>query len=227
MDLLTGLQAYWKFEESSDNLYDSHGSKNFIPAGGTFTYGLAGINGNCISPPDYNPYAYSNSGLGTSIGDLSISLWVNFSHDIMSLFSIGRYNENNHLAIKIDNYILTAYIITKSGWTNSWDECSVSGINGAWHNVIFIRDMTNGKQELYIDGSLEQSVTSLNIAGSLSVSDKFFLYDWALSSLSQWSRYYGKSVNRTHRVDEIAVYNTVLNSEQITALAGGTYYENF
>jgi hypothetical protein len=226
VDLLTGLQAYWKFEESSGTLYDSHGSKNFIPSG-SFTYQATGKNNYCIYPPDLYPYAYTNSGLGSSIGNLSISMWVNFSFDELSLFTIGRYNETNHLAIKIENRNLISYLITKSGYYNVWDECTTSNISEAWHHIAFLRDITNGKQELYVDGNLEESVTSLNIDSSLNVSDKFYLYDYALSSLSQFNRYYTKGVNYTHKIDELAIYNIVINSEQIAALANETFYDNF
>jgi hypothetical protein len=227
VDLLTGLQAYWKFEESSGTLYDSHESKDFTPAGGTFTYGNNGINNNCLTIPNLDPYAYTSSGLGTSVGSLSISLWVYFGGHEMSLFSIGRYNQNNHVAIKTDaaNSVLIAYTITKPSWSNVIDECTCTGYSGAWHNVILIRDITNEKQELYIDGGLIDSLTSLNNSGNISVSDNFYLFDFACN-YSGWSRFYGKSAGG-EKLDEIAIYNTVLSSDQITALANRTFYDNF
>jgi hypothetical protein len=117
------------------------------------------------------------------------------------------FNDNHSLAINYDGTSgkLCINIYAISGWTSSLSGCSSSAYYG-WHNVVFTSQGT--LHSLYIDGNLKGNYTGNSITST---------YPLSLCSVSYNHITSGYSCSNM-TLDEAAIWNRVLNSNDITTL---------
>jgi hypothetical protein len=88
-------------------------------------------------------------------------------------------------------------------------DTSVTSVNGyqdgQWHHVVFTRAMASGALRLYVDGGLQGSAIAANRAGLVDAPTISF------GRIQTGTNYFAGSL------DEIAVYNTALTPETVTA----------
>lgn len=212
MALTTNLVSYYKLDSNSN---DSLGSNNGTDTG--VSYANAGIIGNCAT---YSGSSGSYTDIGTGIVPttaMSVSLWINCSNTTSYQGIAGRTDATS--------VATTAEIIRISGTTSGkieWQVCispnpftaeSTTVLsNNTWYHIVGTWDGSSGNLKLYINGSLEKTVTSatgtLNSpAGINRIFGKYGTYNGGL--------FYGG------KIDEIGYWTRELSSTEVTQLYNG------
>lgn len=80
MSLLTNLNAYFKFDESSGNASDSTGNGNTLTNNGTATYSAAKINNGVVMLSSSSQYMQAVDSATTSVtGDFTLAGWISMT----------------------------------------------------------------------------------------------------------------------------------------------------
>jgi hypothetical protein len=140
--LLTGLQAYYKFNESSGNIIDYSGNgKTGVPT--NLTYGQTG---KISTAGSFNGTSsvvtVSNFPQGTS--GLTISFWLKTSSTAEGTL-VQCYNTGTNVAGYWIQYYSGYFTIMLGNGTTTSNEIGITGSynDNAWHNFIFTYDGTN------------------------------------------------------------------------------------
>jgi hypothetical protein len=218
-NLLDGLISYWKLDESSGTLYDSHGSNNFPEP--PFSVTGSGKNGNYAIHDALTDSNFYTTGIGTSLKDISISAWGKFRgsfYDRTELFCVGTYVFGSNIALQYFNGNVIVYLTNGSTYKNVSQNVNSS----VWYHLCAVRNTVTGKLELWINGNLTKS-TDLTVSGTLSISNRIYVFSKVQTQpMGTWNE--GRSYTG---IDESCIYNIALNSDQIAALANNTFYNDF
>lgn len=204
--------VYWRLNETSSTMTDLSGNGRHGTVNGSPTRGVAGAlpstdtdlaidlrggaNGDFVSH-SYNPWATGSS--RTFIG------W--FKQDTAGRGGLFGYTQGPRLEIgqptnNDDIQFSPDWAVTNTTWTHAWPS------TGAWHFVAltFVEGGGANNVSLYIDGALISTQTN---AGTYAASKQFRAGTWHNS---------GVALDFDGKMDEVAVFPTILNSTQIANL---------
>jgi hypothetical protein len=212
----SGMISYWKLQELSGATFnDSYGNHDALAQSSpSQTSGISGkgqlfnnSSSTYISVPDHADFDWSKT------SSFSIEFWVKFSEIGSIRVFIGRDDP----ATATQWYIgqtetgeIEWFTMDSNG--NIGDLISTGTYNnGQWHHVVAVRDGSISKNYLYIDGVSQN--TTVNLTGNL----------YSTSDLNIGCLVYNETPDYffTGSLDEIAIYNRVLTSPEIT-----THYNN-
>ncbi len=216
INLSRGLVAWYQFE---GNANDSSGNGNDGVEHGGVTYvdGVIGkakkfINSLSYSSPS-SEHDYISIPNSIDSNKFSISLWVKFNKlsykDSEALFSYGQDGQTTNkefFAIWIDKDSK----IYVSEYDSNGKYISLEGIKigtEIYHNIQITN--SNNKLTLYIDSNLIDQNNSLRI--------KFNQTNYLLIGSHEWWNY-SKSTRFNGFIDDLRIYNRILNENEIKAL---------
>jgi hypothetical protein len=228
--LLTGLLAYWKFDNNGSagvSLLDSSGNSRTLSAPngtGGVSLGTGKINGSASFSGDNQTY-FTRDGtfLDGENDEYSISAWVKttLANDVLivdqatgvnwigstitlDMFSNGRIYGTIFWGVEEENPIYDRVV------------GSASINNGNWHHTVFTWKRT-GSLKVYVDGALDGSLSS---SGNYANSPTNNL---SINSNSNGDFAIGRNVN----IDEVGIWSKELSASEITSLynagAGKSY----
>lgn len=208
----SGLVGYWPFNEGAGSTTaDQSGNGNVgtwagTPAGNNATYYAGGKVGSYAGYFDGSTN-YANIGSNASLnigGTISLSAWINTKEAGYGMI-VGGYSASN----PFNGYGLGINLSGSSGTTSFWNGTSWVGANtavnnGSWHFIAVSVDGTNAN--FYTDGVPD---------GSVNESDpNFFSGPRYIGSIPG----YGVSVYFSGEIDDLRIYNRVLNSAEVRAM---------
>ena len=141
---------------------------------------------------------YLDLGTSSTLTNVSISFWVKRTTDASNESLFNGTGVFQWLQFTSNQNYLSYY-------DGSWHVFSGNVSDSAWHNIVIINDISATEVRSYVDGVLDTTVSS---------------YD-ATSILYQFGNYNGASHFLSGTYDELAIWNSVLSSENITAIASG------
>jgi len=213
----TGLVAYWSFDEGSglvagDVSGNGHdGVLTNFPALPTWVVGKVGEALDFDGVDDYIDIADNTDFL---INTFTISLWMKTS----SVFQIAMLAESTtgqqqgyQLSLATDGRVF----LDVGDGTDTWcatADCvySTSNLNdGNWYHIVATYGDSNGNAEMYVNG-IRESVTTLNGNIVHDPNDPFSIGRQAWQS--------GSGNYFDGEIDEVRIYNRVLDSEEVKAL---------
>ena len=229
--LLTDLESYWKLDEASGTIYDSHGSNDSTSINGNPTYGATGIVGDCLD--------FDGTGDSVVFGNV-LSKDYNDSFTIQCWYKPNSAGSDNHfLVCKQDNGgLFRGYVIWRGGSGQNHrlifdlvhTGSSVLEIKSTtrltnrftWYHIVLTYDGTAAVSglNLYINGSLEtisQSIDSLTTGTTVSSAN----FEIGARSATQ---------ETDGLIDEVGVWNRVLDSTDVSTLynlGSGLAYGDF
>ena len=225
--LLTGLLAYWKFDNNGSggvSLLDSSGNSRTLTAPngtGGVSLGTGKINGSASFSGDNQTY-FTRDGtfLDGDNDEYSISAWVKttLANDVLI---VDQATGDNWIGSTIQfDMFSDGRIYGSIFWSDTPDydraEGSSSINNGNWHHTAFTWKRT-GLLKVYVDGTLD---------GSLSSSGNYA--NTPTNNLSINSNADGSyAIGRNANIDEVGIWSKELSASEITSLynagAGKSY----
>jgi len=195
--LLTGLESYYKLDESSGALVDSHNSYNTTTEN-ALIYGSTGIINDAIEFNGSTSYYYYPSGLRDLLtGNFTISFWgyLDALPGSDAFFVNDWSGAGRNFYIRV---LSTGVLQATSGDGGVNQDGNVDSVTTlsttTWYHIAVVRDGTNVK--MYIDGSYENDATGTYTGGSTSnslASGKFSpisagYLDGKMDEIGFWSR---------------------------------------
>lgn len=213
--LSSGLLAYWKMNEATGtNLASSAGTAlTATVMNASFTVGTEGKFGYGLHfNRPLTQYVVTPSMNLTNT--FTISLWANLKYTttewqtLVSNTSTGASSNGFKLAVNSWNTSDGAVLIETGNGTNNLAASTAAGVANLyrWQHYAITVNRTTGTALIYVDGVLRNSSstsvrTDFNVVGALNIGR-------ATNNLAYTSG----------RVDEVAVYNRVLSSDEVTQL---------
>ena len=211
--LLTGLESYYKLDEASGTIADSHGSNDGTLTGAT--YGATGIINNAID--------FDGSGDYINLGNLTMpsawtwNAWVNVptigageSYGVVVKGNLSSSNESFRIAIQYSSGSAVAFCrawFASGGVGSSTFVKGSTDLAGGWHMVTVTWD--GDDLRVYADASSEG--TSLGNGGSTqSSSDNVYI---GTGTTSLW--------NMNGSIDEVGFWSRILDSTDVANLYKG------
>ncbi len=204
-----GLQGYWPFNGNAND--ESGNGNNGTVNGATLTNDRFG-NVNSAFSFINSSISFSNSNFASfGMNSFSCSVWVRYTNPGSSLGNFVRYGDGVSgvgwgMRYTGDSKInCLEYAVTNN------NIASISPFNdNNWHNVIFIRDVSNLSATLYIDGSL--IVTLPMISGY--INDISTGLPFNIGTANGYESFVGD-------LDGIGIWNRALTQQEITDLYNG------
>jgi hypothetical protein len=197
--LLTGLQAYYKLDESSGNASDSSGNGFTLTNTGSTTYGTGKIN-NGAQFDGSNRRLASGSNLNFNwSNDYSWSFWVNYNaNNTYLLDHVTTSGSSRRAIVYIDNG--NKFRIFASG--NEAVSASTF-TTSTWYHVVSVKSGSNWT--LYVNNTSEATTTSFTIS-------------YTANDMSIGAAYDGFGVNANATIDEVGFWNKALTTTEISTL---------
>lgn len=222
----SGLQAYWKLNETSGTRMDETSNNNDLTDNNTVLYGTGKLDNAADFESTNSEYLSiadaSQTGLDMA-NDMSFSFWVNLETATdgtpRALFA-----KTGTAGYYCQHYIWTSKKIVftwSDGGGSNQATCATDLGTGAWHHVVITVSRAAGGSGIlfYIDGS---SVTAGDVSGSRT-GDGSNTDPFIIGANNGPSQYFDGMI------DEFGVWNRVLTSGEVTTLynggAGLTYPE--
>lgn len=200
--LLTGLQGYWKLDESSGNAADSSGNGRTLTNTGTTPYGAAKINnGAYFNGADNRRLSFSGS-VNWSVGSAySWSFWflVNALFDFTIFDHVSNGGSSGRLIIQVD----------RAGRLTA-------NVRGSSINITSSALTTNTFYHLVVTTSGSNYVFHLNNSNLGNISAGTF--NETSNIISIGTRFDSFFLKMDGRVDEVGVWNKELTTTEISAL---------
>ena len=226
--LLTGLESYWKLDEASGTIADSHGSVDSIGTYGTPTYGETGVLGDCIYVDDDGFYFGDNYDFNYN-DTLSISMWVKpdgtSSRDLYAILSkldeSGTY-QGWEVEVRDSTWKLRFFLRNSS--TSRLQMQTVTTLtDGAWNHVVitYSGSGTPSGVNIYINGVSSSLTTEHDTLGTASSST---------SATLKLGRRAGSNQGFKGWIDEVGIWSRELSSTDVTNLynsGSGLAYGDF
>jgi len=160
-DLNVDLVSYYKLDETSGTVIDSHGINNGNNTGAT-TNQTGKIN---------TSYSFDGSGDMINFGDIfnfgtspfSIQIWFKTSSTGSYKELIGKSNSTgtNEWEFRITNGNILQFLIFSSGAVDNLLGTSTV-TDGNWHHAVITRPASGGNITMYLDGIVEATATNNN-----------------------------------------------------------------
>lgn len=221
MSLDTNLVSYWKLDESSGNASDSKGS-NTLTNNNTTTYVAAKRNNGADFERGSNQYLSiadgSQSGLDIT-GDLSISFWykpedVPVNPQQFSITAKADPSTNNcgwrFQAIHTSGTPQFRFITSANGTAESSGVWNYTISGGTWYHIVVIYTASGGSAELYVNGSSQGTISSLNTS--------LFNNAGPFTIGNDGEAFSGRAVDGV--IDEYGIWSRTLTSGEVTTLYG-------
>jgi hypothetical protein len=208
----SGMLSYWKLQEASGYVYaDEKGNHDALGATSSPSQTL-GISGQAQSfvPNSYLSVASHSDFNWSSGASFSIEFWVKFTSIGSTEVIIGRddaVTQTHWWLGKADDGRIQWF--TRSSDGSNGNLMSNAAINnGQWHYVVAVRDGSQGKHYLYVDGVLQNAGgTVVTLSGNLSSSADLSIGGLIENGVPSY--FYNGAI------DEVAIYNRVLSSTEI------------
>jgi hypothetical protein len=218
--LLTGIRAYWKFNEASGTLYDSTANANNLDViSGSPTYRAAGkIDSGFTFNSDTDVISKASStNIRPTGATFSVSFWVKFS----TLPSVGGSSQN--IFVITDSTTGTGYAIRILGASDNsihlviynatptqyqWYSTSNIINDNNWHHVVCIAKGNGLSGEVWVDNA-DDNVSADTQSGNIITAD-------GATVLGNISAAGGEAFLGT--LDEVGVWNKALTSTEVSSL---------
>lgn len=214
MALIDNIVSYWKFDESSGDAADSHGSNTLVNNGST-PYVTGKINnGADLEASSSQVFALgdgSQSGLDF-VGNLSISMWVNpesitGAHGLVTKFRDTNGTKSYRFSFDTTDMFLT---ISDNGTAETNVIWSNPLTTGSWQHLVLTYTAATGEATLYHNGTAISTQTGL--ATSIFNSSSAFRIGSRSSSTDTAQQFFDGII------DEVGVWSKVLTSGEVTQL---------
>jgi hypothetical protein len=206
--------AYWSFDEAEGTTaYDSSGNGN----DGTLENGVQWVDGKYGKALEFDgvdDYVDIGNNQFLPTTAITISMWIQTSAtDEVDLFISDQSYSTYTFRIEDNEFYfrIIPQTSTTSGQTIITSTSSVS--DNYWHHIVGTWDGSDMK--LYIDGSL-------NVSESMTTSPVSFNSDNA-----ELGRFPSSAAYYNGKIDEVAIWNRALSSEEISRLYHGYEYVTF
>ena len=225
--LLTGLLSYWKLDEASGTIVDSHGSVD--SATESVTYGATGIINNAL---DFESSSSNYVGFGTSdfnferTDPFSYSYWFNPESDGVTECHIGKAEASGvfrgwSVFRLTSNVLRVTYRSTTSNAIRK-DSSAILASSGIRHIVVTYDGSSDASGiNIYIDGTLSSMTTQQD---NLSTTMQTSGINFSIGSRNNTGNY------TDGIIDEVAIWDRELDSTDVSALynsGSGLAYGNF
>lgn len=222
-----GIVGYWKLDETSGTTAaDSSGSGN----DGTLVNmdpGMDWVTGRINNALDFDGgNDYVTLPIDSVIGlleDCTIAAWVNWSGSGSSWQRVWDFGTgttyNMFLTVNCSYTGYPRFAITTSGWSNEEQlDADEELTANTWHHIAVTIDADDTTHKLYIDGELVDEDTSAYLTPSdLGNTDRNYL---ANSN-------YSADPELNGRIDDVRIYNRVLDAEEIIEIANSLNFRSF
>ncbi len=224
-DLLDGLIGYWPLDESSgETASDASGSNNVVtltgdgatwdPAGGKIG-GALQLDGTGGAAEDANGASYING-----LTAFTVALWIKSAEvDSNKGFMHGKdpSGQDDTFTLRYDSagYDGKGTNVIKAGITTTEGDTSYESASDVqtteWQHIALT--WSSGNQlALYINGTLDEATSNKDaVEGELSGASKFLIGKGGKDANASWNGL----------IDEVGLYNRVLDDGEITSLASG------
>ncbi len=146
------------------------------------------------------------------LNSFTVSTWVNISDIDGNRGILGtRFNGDQTFDLKVDANRLHGDVGSGTGWLNTAVDYSTQLSTGTWYHIAYAIDAANGTARIYLDGVLGTTI-------SFSGTPLFMKADQELHIGNS----YGIVEYMYGILDEVALYNRALSSDEIAGLAGMT-----
>lgn len=221
VNLKSGLIAFWPF---NGNANEAGGRFNGTVYGASLTADRFGSKRKAYSFDGIDDYIFAST-IDQSYFDgknYSISVWTNFDNHnndypyilwggnggFIRLSGVGKFNP---YAPEIVGF----YTMEENGTSNPTQNGNVGTYDKVsaqqWHNIVITKNVATNEVKIYVDGSLSNTAP---------------YYPMGLKLITGSGLFFGKStelINLTlhfaGKIDDIRIYNRVINSEEITFLS--------
>lgn len=213
MALIDNLISYWKFDESSGNAEDAHGTNDLTNNNAT-AFATGKINNGAdlerSSAQSFSIADASQSGLDFSDA-LTFSMWVKFESALGREYYIakrlGAGNQRSYLWYQADansmNFDWQSNGTTGTGVAVSW-----SPSTSTWYHIVVTKTGTSVK--FYVNGSQQGTTQTGAFSTIFNGTTKFEIGQWTEDAAS----------NRSFDgfIDEVGVWNRALDASEIAQL---------
>jgi len=164
-----------------------------------------------------NQYVSLGNSPFTNLGDFSLALWFrvdSLSSGISTLFSGARSGATNNLLLYLNATGNTFLTWVNNGQTGSFSTGS-SVADGLWHQVVWTRDVSDGSETLYLDGT---ALSDTN--GSANTSNVTLDPEGVILGQEQDSLGGGFDPNQVFHgwIDEVLLYDKVLSPPEVATI---------
>lgn len=210
--LLTGLESYWKLDEASGTLADSHGSKDSVTES-NITYSATGIINNAIDYESTNSsYTYFGQFTGYGSSARSVSAWVNLESVTVVRQRLVHFASSTTLA---GGPAASLYVNTSGQWEAAVGGTPFDGIitgssagTGSFVHLVLTYDSSDN-MEFYVDGVSQGTVSG--VTGS-SPADPYLYIGCYNPTIGQFT---------DGIIDEVGIWSRELSSGDVTTLNNG------
>ena len=228
------LVGEWHMDEctwdgTADEVFDTSGtgahgvSHNFSSSDGPersvgYNCYCAALNLNGVT----NQYVTLGSGAFQNLGDFSLSMWFRIetlSSDITTLFSGARSGAYNSMLIYLNSSGTSFNTWINNVQTGTFSIGS-SVADGLWHHVVWTRQVSNGEEIVYLDGSPLTDARSAASTSNVSLDSGGVIIGQEQDSLGG-----GFDVNQVFHgwIDELMIYNRLLSQADVNTLYNLTH----
>ncbi len=198
----SGMVSYWKFDEGSGTIaFDSVDSHPGTLVGPVW---ITGQVGNALQFDSTSWVSMSDNGLPIGSDPRTVEAWIKTTDaGIGAIFVYGTPFEYGQLYYVGKNYPPGENNIRASQWGAGVETYGVNAMDGNWHHIA-VRSDGSGNYEIYVDGVLRGSgymLTNTVLSG--------------IATIGAYKVYYEGTDQFIGQIDEVAIYNRALSSEEI------------
>lgn len=211
--------AYWRMGDASGStaLMDISGNGYNAVLGGSYTLGSSGkLSGDADTAVTFASNAYATMGsMGTMPTTGTIEMWLNQS-SLSNYPNVFSTHNNGNVGIRFEAASDGSLLVSIGNDAASSQKVAYfasSGLSAStWYHIAFVWDKTQNKLWTYLNGSVVENGTANSIWPTS--------FTNVVMGVGFTNRYFNG------RLDEVAIYNTALNSTQIAAhyAAGSATY---
>jgi len=164
-----------------------------------------------------NQYVTLGSQAFQNLGDFSLSMWFRMeatSSDINTLFSGARAGSFNDMLIYLDNSARTFNTWINDVQTGTFSIGS-SVADGLWHHLVWTRQVSNGKEIVYLDGSPLSDTRATADTSNVSLDPAGVIVGQEQDGLGG-----SFDVNQVFHgwIDEVMIYNRLVSQSDVSRL---------
>ena len=205
------LVGLWKFEDGANLGLDASGNIDPLEVVGTPSQ-TSGRIGSAVYFADYSWLSKSGEipGLPSGNSSYTFAAWINPDSDVPStggIVSYGLSSDNRSNSLRLN----TIYGIWHYWYNNDFQFTSVALLTENWRHVASTYDSSTGIRTLYLDGN---AMVTQNAA----ILPDFYAGYLQIGKTTADVPFKGK-------IDEVAIYNYALDSDEIIRVKNGFYLD--
>ncbi len=194
IDALTdNLISYWKMDEASGNIIDSHGSNDGTTPD-TPTYSQDGIIGTSIyfSGDDY----FLITSMSSTTQDYTFQFWLNSTHTYTAFGGNLIYSESPIMILTLASFDDYPKLGFYDGTANkAFHNVPNPVTDGNWHHIVYTFDDATSNASVYVDGVFaeDEAYTGSNIGGDVGMGAAYtgssgFVIQLYMDEVGIWER---------------------------------------